>query len=409
MVAENSDRQALQALRLVCRKLQAAADRPFIDTFFTHRCHMDTKYSLETLASITAVPRLRDGLQSLTFVNATLTFAELLIEPFTQDKDGDVLERIRGPCFPETRKQSSEFDIVYRPLNEELREMKEALHGHDGESGVGLRLMTEIFNNLKTAGIYPAIRVDNGAEHVYGSYELADRFGLKGRVQGRFPTEHGLHSKHFTPAAVMRGLTDSQLPVKDLAFADEVADLLSTYFRNAAKFRSLQHFCSNLSSLELCLYEVCATWGPEEVFSFKRLISSIPCLFNLSLSVVQLRENYPSDFHFGKIFSQTSLKSITLEVIETTAGEIFEKLEPHKATLESLTFQSVNLSRVTPLKWSYILKRLADSFELRKTIIGNIKEDFGSVSQDVVIKGTVEEVRASLTALAINCNGSEAG
>ncbi|KAF2163642.1 hypothetical protein M409DRAFT_25830 [Zasmidium cellare ATCC 36951] len=75
-VANQANERDLKALRLACRELHATTDRPFVKAFFTHRTHLVTKYSLETLVSITASPKLRGQLKSLKFATTGLPYAD---------------------------------------------------------------------------------------------------------------------------------------------------------------------------------------------------------------------------------------------------------------------------------------------------------------------------------------------
>ncbi|KAK4503981.1 hypothetical protein PRZ48_004896 [Zasmidium cellare] len=386
-VAEQSNnKQDLKSLRLACRDLHAAADRAFIDAFFTHRTHLVTKYSLDTLVSITSIPRLRSQLKSLKFATNIILS---LVDQSLHEPPASIEELL-----------SSLEELKSAEYQEKSTGLEAGLFGEDH---VALASVVTIFSNLRAAGVVLTLGINPDLDgEAFGRHQLAEMIGLDPLLPQNGSQFIWYGNKMRTTEMLLRAVVDTRLQIDGLEFLGAyegagfgvvaVADDMSRLPGLRQSFRflvSVDLDCGDVFDFERSMYD-----------SFMTVFESPVALQHLSLS--QLRRSETEKDLFRKIITTCArfdLKSIKLQEFSTTPREMLSLLTPHRTTLESLELIDVCTEGADSYTLQSLFSTLAADYSLRNLDLWYLWEDDKGMKSYTFDQGA-DQVRKGLEELA---------
>ncbi|THX76121.1 hypothetical protein D6D04_06993 [Aureobasidium pullulans] len=148
------DDKDLISLRLVCRDICAAANRPFAICFFANSQHVATKHSIQALVNITAHGVFSPYIKTVTICSARIATHVLDERDNTEDTDEEDIEPHEEPG-EEADGEADDNDDESDDVGETLVDTSFV------RSGQFVRLLKIAFSNIRETSRYVAIGVSN--------------------------------------------------------------------------------------------------------------------------------------------------------------------------------------------------------------------------------------------------------
>ncbi|KAF2163880.1 hypothetical protein M409DRAFT_56991 [Zasmidium cellare ATCC 36951] len=331
-VIEQGDKKVIKVLRLVCRELHGTVDPLFIKTFFAHRCHLWTQFSLDVLMRITDSPRLRAGITSIALGRPSLRI--------TSDDYNKYELRVHHACETMARKQGWYQKALVQILNN-LRDVRPSLEIYGTQDSrrdaYGYSEYCRLLRSEQCRDQAPACL---GSKPAVSDWQFSSIF-LDSLIESDFkvarlkmPIDRMSILPPFVPKGIRFGLSVSTMTLLDLDINGFTSDILSDLRTHSGSLRAL-------STLILRNFPQ----APEGTITNVRLV-----------------------------FWTLELRSIKLVDGVTSSRELDALLSDHCRTLRSLevTNFKIDSSDISLWHWRSVLRDLWKEYSLDELRLSNL-------------------------------------
>ncbi|KAF7188573.1 hypothetical protein HII31_10235 [Pseudocercospora fuligena] len=407
-IASRIPRHDLLHLRKVNREVAAKVDDVFVERFFTSRRHLVTKYSLEKLAEMTAVPRLNRKMKKLELVVTG-------ISEYEWDKP--------VPLPPKTKKEAYYTGDWGLPgakpktNSERLMEYLEALREWTAQkliyeswyaecdilsNEVDVAMLSATFINFKSSSIIlDTVKGTHDYSNAFGLQHLSNKLGVY-RSKKTYGSFFCHFKNHNIATLIVRSLAHAVYPVFDLSLGCEVT---GCFYRdlglNSADLGKPQMSFATLQQLELGINWFENGHEPDEkgLQCLKQLLGAAPLLRKLRFCVDQedFGEDQPLPARVLHAFAGNKLESIDLFGGKYRHQDMCQFLQHHRTTLTELDLVEVDMLRTDD--WRLVCKQLAKHDRLQRLSVMGVSHKNRFMCTFRAVQGT-EAIQSWTTKIA---------